>query len=281
MITETVRFKNPKDNIADSNPEKLGKLKFERALSLQKHPVKGPDGDDMISICSKYIKLQTTPLVSENMYATILKSALYELYFLSNSLRTSPSDILALKIILGANEDDTTHFFYQPVCLNLKEEIFDAELQKQGIYNIVNEGEIHNYSEPEFRPSDPTNHVALYKKSVKIKHDYNDPFTGFIKDTDVTSVIFSFQEIFAFIYDITPEKPVFYIYNCARKIHTDEETYDVKHSLLLGSEIRVRADEPALEKKKVSELKDFRAAYANLAHLCPPNCARFLYPLEK
>lgn len=280
MIIEILKFKNPKDKIADKNPTELIALKKERKLSLEWHPVKGSNGDDMITICKSYIKLQNTHLISENMPASILKSALSKLYLESNYLRTSDSDILALKIILGVNENNTTHFFYQPICLNLKEELFDAALQKQGVYVVATEGAIHDYNSLIFQPSALANHDARYKERVKIRHDYNDPFTDFIDDADVTSIIFSFQEMFSFIYDVEIEHPEFYIYNCVRKIFTGEETYDVKHSLLLATEKRVPPVDVPLLKGIMAVQYIQRTAYANLAHLCPPNCNRFLYPLE-
>lgn len=274
MKTETTKLKNPKDAIADANLAQLSTLKKERTFDLNGHVMSEIDGDNEILIASKYIQINGKEIINITTPCVIPASALHQLYFDSTGLRsTLPNapilDALALKIILGVNPSDgKMHFLYQVLSLSSdpSEDILDANLQKQGIFN-VKEGSIYEYTEGSFTPSSLGNYQTEYIKTCKIIHRKGEPFkqVDFRSPVfDTLGAIFTFQELFVLLH--ANEATELYIYNATRRIY-DLSNFMIKHSLLLAT---TGAGPTFLP----------RIYYANLAHLCPPNCARFLYPLE-
>lgn len=285
MMTE-----NPKNEIADLNPDFLTTLKNERALWLDKHVVEKVKGDDAITACDNYIQINSSPL-NGTLPTKIKKGALYQLFKDSSALRSSEADILALKIHYGVTESNTICFCYQPIALNLKDELHDAEAQKHGIFLIIAEGPIYNYSSSVFQKiTELELHSERYRTGVKIfRYEGINDFNSF-REGDAKSAIFSFQEIFALLHD-NDDSEELNIFNCIKRVHKTKNKFEIKHSLLLASLKFGPLDTTEMFLKNLSEGNtvelspfiipiEFKGLYANLAHLCPPNCARFLYPLE-
>lgn len=128
---------------------------------------------------------------------------------------------------------------------------------------------MHNYNGTAFQTTSPEEYLERYKLVVNIKHRKDEGHLSFDPGKDVKSVIFSFQEIFVLLYDNSTDE--IKIYNAIRKVY-DFDGFEVKHSLVLATE------GTGYESK--SFMYSFYNRYANLTHLCPPNCARFLYPIE-
>lgn len=118
--------------------------------------------------------------------------------------------------------------------------------------------------------------INLYKNSVRIKHTSGAAATSFTTG-DVESVIFSFQEIKA-LYDDndSPEHPEYIsVWNTSRDFILSGPPVR-KHSLILGPDYLGVSD----EKSVYFFSGEFRNAFANLAHLCPPNCQTLIFRIK-
>lgn len=272
-----VKVENPKDDIARAYPE-LGALEFERALCLDKHRLSEEGGDSEVSSCPAYLKIKETP-VSTEPFVSIDKDDIHKLYKDSYNLKIHPSDVLGLRVMLGANVDNTMHLFFQPVNLSLLSEIIDAELQNQGIFDIGKSGLVYDYTNSSFQTAQASDYIDYYQKNVKILHNATDGWSGFISGKDVESVTFSFQEIFSFMkeYGLSILK----IYNCVRRFDTIDKGWVNKHSLVLAETGPEEENPEDTRLRFVKSTNAFRGAYSNLTHLCPPNCSRLIYALER
>lgn len=271
-------IKNQKNDIADGNPD-LNGLAAERALFLDKHRLPSTSGDGEIEDCEGHIRINNVPL-SSSLYVSIARQALCKLYKDACTLKLNPSDIIGLRVLLGAKTDFSMELFFQPVILTLQSEIIDAELQSQGIFDLSRSGQIHNYLGSSFQASQSGDYTYRYQKKVEIKHNNEDGWGTFIPGKDVESVIFTFQEIFCFLHEIGMD--TLKIFNCVRKFNTIGKGLINKHSLVLAE----NGPDPDFQLSNKSlvysePLKLFSGAYSNLTHLCPPNCSRLIYALER
>lgn len=272
---KTENLKNPKDEIALTNPTQLGALEFERALCLDKHELSEEGGNNEVLICDNLVKINGVKIDPEK-YVSITKEALSKLYKDSTSLRTHPADVLVLKVILAADTNNTMCYFYQPMSLALNTEIIDAELQNQGIFNVGKSGPTYEYIPSEFKEAAVGERANYYQEHVSIFHNKTDKWGAFISGKDVEAVIFSFQEIFNFMH--TNNLDTVKIFNCARGFNTIAKGHIIKHSLILAENGPFGAE---LKASEINSSNLFRGKYSNLTHLCPPNCARLLYALER
>lgn len=272
---------NPKDDFARADQALLGALEFERALCLDKHETSKSIGDSDVLISDNRVKIKTLKVDPEKCFPVTL-NAIKQLYKDSSMLRAHPSDILALKVILGANEDNTMHVFYQPICLSLINEIVDAELQNQGIFNVTESLTTYDYNYVDknsiFQPAPAGVHKKYYQDFVSIFHNETEKWGPFSPGKDVESVIFTFQEIFNFMYN--NKLQLVKIFNCIRRFNTIDKKYINKHSLILSEYGPYGANVPGVS-KKTKKVSAYVGKYSNLTHLCPPNCARLMHPLER
>lgn len=258
-----MKTKNPKTEIGKSNPL-LKSLLTERTLLLDDHVLSEIDGDNEIISAGAYIKINEV-LIDSLKGVSITREAMIDLYSKSDHLRTDALDVLALKIIFCVDGNHNLHYLYQPICLGLKEELYDARLQKQGIFDITDKGDIYKYAYPaaSFTSTVIGTSATTYQHELKIVRRKKDGFETY-SNGDVTSVIFSFQEIFALLHD--NDSDLVKVYNAIRRT-VDAQGFVSRHSLILAG-------------KALGPLFPFENRYANLAHLCPPNCYRLMYPLQ-
>ena len=274
-----MKTENPKNKIAKTYPLDLGALEFERALCLDKHNLSEEGGDQEILACPASLKINGVP-VSTEQFVSIDKADIHKLYKDSSSLRIHTNDILGLRVILGANIDNTMHLFFQPVGLILKNEIIDAELQNYGTFDIEKSGQVYDYINSSFQVAQATDYVNYYQTKMMINYSQSDGWSGFTSGRDVESVTFSFQEIFSFMN--TTQSSVLNIFNCIRQFDTIGKGIIRKHSVVLAEEGPEPPENPVINILNFLESTDaFRGRYSNLTHLCPPNCSRLVYALER
>jgi hypothetical protein len=280
---------NPKDKIATTNSQ-LTALGSERALYLNDHVVDRIDGDNLIMACDEYIQIGTVPL-NGLIHTKLGGSALFKLFNDSSGLRSSAVDILALKIHFAVNENNTLYFYYQPIAAKLNEEFHDPHNRKQGLFLVIKEGPIYEYVNFSFKEiTDSGLPTARYEERTQIyRHGSINAYKG-INEEDTKATIFSFQEIFALMHD-NDDSQELNIFNCIKRIPQINHNFEVKHSLLLATfSLRPAYNLKRFQKFSLGDADtisssliipiDFKGLYANLTHLCPPNCSRLIYPLE-
>ncbi len=175
------------------------------------------------------------------------------------SAQNCTASVAALKIIFGLTPDlKKVELVYQPVSLCL------TQLSGNTATFSVQEG-----SSPQYYTYDPggfssgANLVAAqrYREASRMKHRTGTAFRSFVQDTNVVSIIFSFQEIGKLIDDNSQDKVV--VWNALTKKVVSAGDSLHYHTLLMGA-----SDLTGPQKM----LGAFTHRFANLAHLCPPNC---------
>jgi hypothetical protein len=111
--------------------------------------------------------------------------------------------------------------------------------------------------------------------NVRLRHHFTDGLTQFNSNgaVDVKAVIYSFQEIFALVADNIPDKDYIKISNIGVKIRikgTSSTPPDslLKHDLLIGPPKLL----PTGHIVPFIGTPGFYELYADLNHLCPPDC---------
>jgi hypothetical protein len=266
---------NPKDDFANANSGKVDSLKDERALYLCRHGKNRFGGDDEVFRCDNFIKINNVQFDYKNHIA-LSKAELMALFKNSYSLlKPGPKDILFLKMILGADSSSNTmHIFFQPVSFTLTAEIIDAMLQSQGIFEIAKSGPVYDYKDSKFQESSEVPYTEYYKTTVTMPQNQVDGSEIFDPAKNVTSVLFTFQEIFNFIH--TNNLSEVKVLSCVRRFYAINKGLVNKHSLILAKDLpAVKLIGPTLIPVP------FKNVYSNLTHLCPPNCSQLIHPLER
>jgi hypothetical protein len=256
--------KNPKSKFTLYN-SKLERLNAEPVLLLNENAMAEIDGDNDIIAAGTYISIKDNPVKCLDPIV-IGADQLLDLYLEASSMYKKDTDILALKIIFGA-ENESFHFVFQPVCLGQIGEGYEAHGVKQGLFQIFASDFCREFNK-EFTPlDDPFPYQAYYQSEVKIARKKGKPLGHFILGHDTEYAIITFQEIFTLLKDNSNSVNL-NIYNCIRRRYTNEDL-DFRHSLIFASgNMGPNFADPVFENK-----------YANLIHLCPPSCTGLMLAL--
>lgn len=190
------------------------------------------------------------------------------LHTIAERLAGSPASdyVTGLKMNLGIKAGKIC-ILYQAVGLT-KSAIQSGNLQAgQREYDVICDADYYIYQKESntFEKTTDLTPISDYKVLITIRHKdrLGTPFTGFIEGIDIESAIFSFQEIFA-VLDHNPGSDTVGICN-AIEIAPEQTETPVKHALILAPD--------ALQ-------ITFYNVYADLAHLCPPNCNKLIYTIR-
>lgn len=191
------------------------------------------------------------------------------LFTIAERLAGSPASdyVTGLKMNLGI-KDGKMCILYQAVGLT-KSAIQNKNVRTgQREYNIICDTDYYFYQKESntFERTTDITPLSEYKELITIRHN-DEPgtgFTRFIEGSDIESAIFSFQEIFA-VLDHNPGSDTVGICN-AIEIAPEQTETSVKHALILAPD--------------GLQITDFYNVYADLAHLCPPNCHKLIYTIR-
>lgn len=265
---------NPKNAIAIAFPE-FADLENEDTISIDLVGVNQALGGIRINDC--YTRL----LIHDNVFQpadrlidTIenIKNPAnkYEVFLELYNIAKSKANgavryVTALEMSFGIDNHDRIRLLYRPAGLvknhdiSINEREYDANFTRDYYYydNI-------NHS---FQVANNISVIKNYKDCIKIVEPGVGPRK--YKLGDVTSVIFSFQEIFAVLYDNTGN--TISIFNAIENEIQEDGSIVFKHSLLLAPQ--------GLTPPFMLD-KNLLGMYADLAHLCPPHCIKFTYVIE-
>jgi|GEM_PF-2980722 len=246
-------------------------------------------GDKEITRFRKYVKINKVPVEGINGLEQINNIAsLVEFYQKAQKLSVDGVHyVTGVKIIFGV-DDNKMCLLYRPVCMSrtgglgkrigrykLKEEEEERKQDQQ-------KGQIMTYKYNDtdgftpILPEQATLLIKQYKELIEIKHSTipGDTHSNFIRNYDVESVIFSFQEIFTLLFENLDFQKIT-IYNCIKQNQADPSFLTIKHSLLLATNLAPTI----LTTQSLKKEETFLTKYANLAHLCPPHCIKIVYYL--
>lgn len=277
--------KNPKNLIAANNTS-LSSLSNESTINLEFHVKDVDPANREIDECKNQLRISKTlggvdvNVDGDQVIDTIIGCHFLGLYNVAQELSGSGCYLTGLKIIFGINNNNEICLVYQPVLLQNEQET--SPDSKVCSYRIIESSSCFQYDKTDgFKNcSGKGDLVAAYKSKIKIKHNATETHSPFLPGVDVESMVFSFQEIFALMYEnrkAEADQNIFYknndpvlIYNCIRENSIDP-SFKYKHSLLLST----------VASSKMKEV-GFSGKFANLAHLCPPNCKNdsFIFRLE-
>jgi len=274
-------------NIAN-HTSNLNDIKNEDVVNLNKHPKEPDIGRLEIEDCKDYLKtkrfLRKLPIKWREAVAIINREHLLKLYEKAKKMNNQAHYITGLKMEFGLDKNKEVSLIYRPV------KFFDRGVINDTTYNYESvEGGMYRYEggTSGFKLIDYLSREELiqtYKSKIRIKHSeiLGDGYNSFIEGEDVESVIFSFQEIFALMYDnredcanhniFEQSNDSILIYSAIQK-DTVNPNLSTKHSLLLSLK----------EYDKYKKRERFEDKFANLGRLCPPNCVRkrrFTFILE-
>lgn len=274
---------NPKDKIANHNTA-LVSLLDEDTINLDLHTVEVLIAEEQVEKCEDHIFLDSQPLDGTTVIYPIKRMAFVDLFNEAKSLPVLGNFVTGLKIYLGYDGRagiKSQVLIYTPLRFHDGERVGTTNIF---VYRQTSEGGSYIYNEGtgKFNSINNTTKNTLisgYKANLELLRtdEEGDIPTAFIEGLDVESVTFSFQEIFAIMYDNRlvgnvnqdifsglENKPL-RVFNC---IKLNEDSGNLQHSLLFASE--------SVDEKLVS----FRGKFANLAHLCPPHCSSIKYSLD-
>lgn len=268
---------NPKNHIAAQIPQLLS-LQREDTVDLEITAVDLNTGGTLINSCMANLKFGLLaaskadrlcdlvennhvpiPGQPENRYATFLDMFLDALASAGGAV---DQYITAVKIYYGMRYG-RVRLLFEPVALKRTS---GPDAARMAGYDMVFSGRFYIYNKDAKRfeiTDDHANLVQNYQSGMKIKRDGVN-YSDFVKDIDVEAVTFTFQEIFALLYENGDEATVSF-YNA-----TQSFAGVIKHTLLLA---------PALVTPP-GFIKSLRGVYADLAHLCPPHCSSVRLKLE-
>lgn len=251
-------------------------------ILMEKHVLDEVSGDNDIIAASTYIRLNSvavrsiTPLrVPETEINRLYADAASHFGF-------GQKKILGIAIHLGCRGNNV-HFVFEPICFELINEGRDANHIKYGLFDVKYSGKYYHYDGDKFGDPvyiEPTE-IADYKINVEILKRKKDGYEIYKPGSDTKKALVSFQEVFTLLQSNMSDE--LSIYNCIKRFH-EKKGFVIKHSIVLASEetnpTKSDGDLPAGDDLFINK-------YANLIHLCPPNCGGgggggglLLFPLE-
>lgn len=223
----------------------------------------------------------------DNTPLGINMAAVAQLYKIAAAL-TKPTNkqnfITGIRMYPGLDkESKAVTWFFQPILMGN-----DASSPHGNLaFDVVAEGATFTYDVKGimFTKSDTSDLLETYRDSVRIKRgtSYGNFNPGNAWNSDTRSLIFPFQELFK-LYDdyYGPGEPgkwycqYIYFYNCGEIAHGSGNQTEVKHSVFISclsdDNISTQGQSDTVGGKKIMR--------ANLANMCPPNCAVINYPIH-
>lgn len=224
----------------------------------------------------RYKATELEPLNNDPMIVDM--RALLELF---RRLPTDPCSvkIRGLRIIFGL-VDDKVLFFFSPVALS--REVPEPAVPRDVSYRFDKDAQVYSYENGAFREVEKERFDSCrknYLEKIRIQRHKRSDFYSLLDngdwDSDTQEVIFSFQEIFYLYHQAypCPENSAYnenlYFYNgVANYRHSFLNRWRRKHTIFITLE---DIDE-ATHEHDINAISAVNQA-ANLAHLCPPNCA--------
>lgn len=259
------------NNSTNNKPSSL--QGFEEKIDLVKHPMTELRGQFQIKYCKKSILLDqllpmpvTADSIPNDAFQTMKDSAL--------ALRDTFSGnyLLALKINYGLDETSSKMLlYYQPLFLKRitptgKSHIEFQPQNSPHYYYYDNTKKLFAY-EPDFKKV--TEAFGRYGKHVYFKTTgghFRACYPGNSDTSDVQACIFPFQEIDEMVKD--NQATHVYIINSGEDINVKGKAF-LRQVMILG---------PDSLEHHVRGV--FYRKYANLTHLCPPNCHQHFFDLK-
>jgi len=244
----------------------LARLANEVTVDLSKCALTWSNGGAEIEACYDFMKIGATAIDGVEPIDVVGSNALSRFTFLFTKAANLWTDethyVTALKFNYGI-ANNKIKVLYQPILL-----VRNKDLGSDGkVYTYTEKTEmpIKYYSwkgqEDGFEEISAGNILTAYSQNMKIKHFTNaSAFTNYVDGIDTKCLTLTFQEIFRLI-DDSDKANYIWIYNAVVSEENDHDhEIEIRHSLLLA----------AME--FIPQSVDFRGKFANLAHLCPPNC---------
>lgn len=277
---------NPKNETAKKYPV-LKELLKEDAINIELNIVESGLGPPEIQKCIDHLQVENVALSQNELLIHNIKfDAFTDLFLKARKIIGGKNDIAALKISFGIDDSNKICLFFQPIGLVFQQKFFNNKYEQHAQYKIV-EGQLYRYDKDLDSFGTPVedikNEMGKYSQKIRIKHADSERscsvFRNYNEDNeiygDVTSLIFSFQEIFAVFHD-NNYKAYVQIYNCIRLIpQADPATALNKHGLLLFA-----SNDKSPHDFNLTFESTYQDQYADLSHLCPPSCDTLIYQLE-
>lgn len=297
----------------------LNNLKLEDAVLLDEMGISEKKGESHINSCEDYFEMYGGP-IQDLKIDEVMREAFNDLYGMACQLvpENLPKDsgyITAVRIYWGIDpEKKMIRPVYQPVCLILSSKGLypDCWLNYTNEYSILNNTaqlQVYNSATAKFGSYTQGNFETTYYNTMKFIRKAGDPPQPFADTEDITgdvkSQVFTFQEIFAEMY-INGKNSLF-LYNSARRVQKRVAKLDLmKHVIYLSardpfaSAASLTTNAGGLQKasfkvmnaffdgntitmhtQRIEENMDLhKYNFADLAHLCPPNCSVFKFTME-
>jgi len=282
-----------KETIASAYND-LADLINEDTLYIDQLTILRKEGEYFINLCRSSIILNNA-FLTKTMIAQVNWKHFYPLFNFATRLKPNSSTgyVTGLRIHWGISVDGGVQSLcpvFQPVCLNLNEKglTYNSSLHTTNKYDIVEtQKAYYTYDGTSFNTcteNEFTTYTTNYRNLILFSRDggatklpFNDAMD--IKG-DVRSELYTFQEIFAEMY--VNQLDYVYLYNAIKTVPSQDL---FKHTIFLSPNIVTEAI-PMLAIRHISiegsvsamfEALSFRThfpqnCFADLAHLCPPNC---------
>jgi hypothetical protein len=277
---------NYKDLIANDDNHFLGLL-TEDSLEIDLVPVDRARAEVDIHTCAARLSVNNIRLEYSQYFNCAINHfkkegdpkfmAFWNVYDIAKALiPTDSRNITAMKVHYGVSPSSEIVLFFEPIAL-----IANNNQPATGTveYNVI-ESKHYFAFDPflnRFNEMDSgliKKYLDLYNESISIARNAgNLNFDKFSKGVDSEAVIFTFQQFLNVIWDNKDSGYELSIFNAVRL----DSNYNIyRHSLYLAPNL-VR---PPRSIAPFAALGPLTGVYADLGHLCPPNCPRVKFIIE-
>lgn len=246
---------------------------IEEKIDLVKHPMSDSLGRILIATFKYSVLLdsvQEMPVTADS----IVKEAFIAMKDSALKLQgnSTKSYLRAIRINYGLNATSKAMLlYYQPLFLKRIDSVGKSHIKFQPeaspyyyYYDNQKKKFVHEPDQSKITAAADryAKHISFRKSNGKFRLFY----PGQVDSSDVTACIFPFEEIEEMVKD--NEATHVYIINAGEEIENNGKTY-LRHVMLLGPDSLEHHIRGVFYRK-----------YANLTHLCPPNCTQHFFDLK-
>lgn len=244
----------------------------EEILDLAYHPMDQAQGIIQIQTFKDSIlvdSVKTLPITADSIPKDAFNFLAAEALKLKGSF--SGNYVLAMRIIYGLNESGTKiSLFYQPIFL--KRMVLSSR-KDSVLFQPKVSPNYYRYEKNAFVYESDTVKIdsarARYIRRISFRKrdgNFRRCYFGTADTCDVMASLFAIQEI----REMANENSSAYVYiiNSGERIRAKNKTF-LKHVMLLGPDSLLHHAKETFYRK-----------YANLSHLCPPNCAQHYFTIK-